>query len=93
MIEIDNHQNGVKIETEEDEEEEYEEIIDDEADETEADEANKDAAGANKENACFGLGSLEQPLVKFYFTSPCPELGLDKVCSFNVIANLYCVCR
>ena len=67
---------GVKIETEE---EEFEEIIDDEADEAEGDEAKKGPA-ANKENACYGLGSLEQPFVKFYFTSPCPELGLDKVC-------------
>ena len=25
-----------------------------------------------------GLGSFERPLVKFYFTSSCPELGLEK---------------
>ena len=98
MIKMDRHQNGdsesalsnnaVKIETEE--EEEYEEIIDDEFEEDEADEVNKGPATANKkqENAGYGLGSFEQPLVKFYFTAPCPQLGLDEVYSFDVIANL-----
>ena len=65
------------METEEDEEE-YEEIIDDEACESEVDKAT-DAKAKVNENACFGLGSLERPFVKFYFTSPCPELGLEKV--------------
>ena len=79
--------NSVKIETEE---EEYEEIIDDEFEEDETDEVDKSPATANKEkeNGCYGLGSLEQPLVKFYFTAPCPQLGLDEVYSFDVIANL-----
>ena len=27
--------------------------------------------------ACFGSGSLESPLVKFYFTAPCPQLGIE----------------
>ena len=73
---------GVKIESEE-EEEEYEEIIDDEFEEVEVDEAKGPATvNKQKESSCFGFGSLEQPLVKFYFTSPCPELGLDKVTHF-----------
>ena len=75
----------VKIESEE--EEEYEEIIDDESEEDEVDEtidndAKSPAKKKEKEIACYGLGSLEQPLVKFYFTSPCPELGLEKVTQF-----------
>ena len=79
---------GVKTESEEEEEEEeYEEIIDDEAEEGEVDEtidndAEDPTANKKKEVACYGLGSLEQPLVKFYFTSPCPELGLEKVTQF-----------
>ena len=78
---------GVKTESEEEEEEEYEEIIDDEAEEGEVDETiDNDAKGPatdkQKEGSCYGLGSLEQPLVKFYFTSPCPELGLEKVTQF-----------
>ena len=27
--------------------------------------------------ACFGSGSLESPMVKFYFTAPCPQLGIE----------------
>ena len=82
---------GVKIESEE-EEEEYEEIIDDEFEEVEVDEAKGQATvNKQKEGSCFGLGSLEQPLVKFYFTSPCPELGLDKVTHFFLECQSYVV--
>ena len=27
--------------------------------------------------ACFGSGTFLSPLVKFYFTAPCPQLGIE----------------
>ena len=27
--------------------------------------------------ACFGSGTLASPVVKFYFTAPCPQLGIE----------------
>ena len=62
---------------ESEEEEEYEEIIDDEAYEASTDANVKDEAGKKeKDNACYGGGSLDRPLVRFFFTAGCPELGL-----------------
>ena len=65
------------MESEEDEEE-FEEIIDDDAeDEAEVGEATDvNVKGAGEENTCYGLGSRDRPLVRFYFTTGCPELGL-----------------
>ena len=27
--------------------------------------------------ACFGSGTFSSPMVKFYFTAPCPQLGIE----------------
>ena len=75
---------GVKMESEE--EDDFEEIIDDDIEEAQVEANDGDTKAKNEKEGDFhGLGrsatmrTLEQPIVKFYFTAPCPELGLDKV--------------
>ena len=75
---------GVKMESEE--EEDFEEIIDDDIEEAEVEANDGDTKAKNEKEGDFHglgrlatMGTLEQPIVKFYFTVPCPELGLDKV--------------
>ena len=40
----------------------------------------------NKKPPCFGLGTKSSPLVNFYFTSPCPQLG--RLYSHNYFIHL-----
>ena len=83
---------GVKMESEE--EEDFEEIIDDDIEEAEVEANDGDTnAKTEKEGDFPGLGrsatmgTLEQPIVKFYFTAPCPEQGLDKVIPFLFVVS------
>ena len=84
---------GVKMESEE--EEDFEEIIDDDIEEAEVEANDGDTNAKNEKEGDFPglgrsatMGTLEQPIVKFYFTVPCPELGLDKVMIFFVSSQM-----
>ena len=90
-----NGDSDCRFKMESEEEEDFEEIIDDDIEEAQVEANDGDTKAKDEKEGDFHslgrlatMGGLEQPIVKFYFTVPCPELGLDKVMIFFVSSQM-----